>query len=643
MNIWAQRELDPSFEREQFVTLTRLVPILYAVVAISTLAMMASFRDTAPAWVIVWLPLILFGSSIMRMFYWRGLRAVAYEVEIERTRRIVRTTRILGPAMCMGFVFVGLMLLRGEDMVRQSFAMIGIWSAAVACAFCLFVMPLSAALILLTATLPLCLSFFMSGMQILSMMAMVLVALTALILYMLAENYRTFIEIVRSRSKLEEKRLQTEAARQEATAMALTDPLTGLPNRRYFDRRLTEELGFQTNLAVAMIDLDGFKPVNDAYGHAVGDLFLVEASRRLVSALGEEGVIARMGGDEFAALFFNTPNETAAMDRARALLAALEPPFMCGAVQARMQASAGVATRFDGSDEEPGPLVERADIALYSAKARARGTVVAFCVKLEKAARERATIEQGLRAAVQQQDFDVHFQPIVNLATRRIVGFEALARWSHPQLGPISPAVFVPIVEQAGLIEAMTECVLRKAACAAALWPDDLHLAFNLSALQIVRPLAAVRLIEILRECGLPARRFEAEVTETAIMSDVGAARATILTFKCAGARVALDDFGSGYSNFGQLRDLPLDKVKIDKSFIDPLGGDPRAEALVAAIVGMCKHLGLRCVAEGLETPAQRDFVRAIGCEEGQGYLLGRPGPAHAVDSLLTQADERAA
>jgi predicted signal transduction protein with EAL and GGDEF domain len=288
-------------------------------------------------------------------------------------------------------------------------------------------------------------------------------------------------------------------------------------------------------------------------------------------------------------------------------------------------------------------LIDRADMALYRVKAKERSGIAVFDMNDESIALERAMIEQALRKAVVEAALDLHFQPIINLATGQINGFEALARWHDTRLGHISPAVFIPIAEQIGIIEQLTDSLLRKAATVAAGWPSRLTLSFNLSADELSRPSAGLKIVSIISECGLPPKRFEAEVTETAIMKNLENARRTIEALKAAGASVALDDFGTGYSSLSQIRDLPLDKIKIDKSFVDRICADPRIASLVRSIVDMCERLELRCVAEGIERQDQLDELKLCGCYAGQGYLFSRPVPKEKVHEYICGLARQAA
>ncbi|HRJ69920.1 MAG TPA: EAL domain-containing protein [Beijerinckiaceae bacterium] len=628
-----------SLLREQYISLTRLVPVLYTVVIIATVAISIAFTGTGPAWLVNWIPAAMLVVVVLRLRYWLKARAKATTQDVAIMKRDIRGTTILGPALTLGFTLIGIGLMPYADTYQQSLAVVAIWITAVASAFCLAALPNASLMIVVSAGVPLSISFLWSGNDLMMMLAGVFAVVTGLVVYMLRENYAAFREIVMSRFEIDEKHRSAEEARKAATVMAYTDFLTNLSNRRHFEVLLNDRVSSHSlaekPFAVGILDLDGFKPINDVHGHGVGDSVLFEVASRLALAMNGRGRAARMGGDEFAVLAEGIASEDEALALAAHIRDALSQPYQIGpGLTAEMTCSMGFAL-YPSSSINPARLIDHADMALYQCKARQRGSAAVFSAEHEDAAVERAQIEQGLRRAIAEKALTVYFQPIVDLSSGRLTGFEALARWRDPVLGYVSPAVFIPIAERAGLIEALTDDLLYKAARAAASWPDNLVLSFNLSADQLVKESAGLRIVKILADAGLPPHRFEAEVTETAIMRDIAAARRTLESLKSAGARVALDDFGTGYSSLSQIKDLPLDKVKIDKSFVDQIVNDPKMRNLVRAIISMCDNLELRCVAEGIEQEDQLTALQSGGCASGQGYLFSRPIPIDEVRALI--------
>ena len=377
--------------------------------------------------------------------------------------------------------------------------------------------------------------------------------------------------------------------------------------------------------------------MNDLHGHLAGDRLLQEVANRLRAAAREGDAVARLGGDEFAVvaeLGEDDPSEDAAR-LARRLVAALEAPFDLGGATVRVGCSVGVALAPQDAADAEG-LMRRADLALYRAKAEGRGRFRFFEAGMDERVRERAALEAEFRAAVARDELVPHFQPLVGFDDGRLLGFEVLARWPHPARGGmVPPSDFIPIAEDTGLIAPMTERLLRKACRAAAAWPDHLTVAVNVSPLQLRdRALPGV-VRSVLEETGLPARRLELELTESALVGNLGLAREVMGELKAMGVRLSLDDFGTGYSSLAHLQALPFDKIKIDAGFVRAMARDPGSRKIVAAVVGLGHSLGLPTVAEGVEERGEADALRRLGCDVGQGWLFGRPVPAAAVDAML--------
>ena len=631
-------DLSISMLREQYRSLATLVPYLYVVVIVSTILLAYATRNNTPVLVTLVLPAPLLAIAAARLKYWVDARRDVDTRDLRRVRRDIVATRILGPGLTSGFMLIGLVSISTGDFVTKLLVLAVIWIASVASAFCLFVLPRTAMLVVTAAGVPLIVIFAYQCMEITTMLAIVIFVVSALINYILRENFRNFTEIVRSRALIAEKHRQAELARDAATDMAFTDLLTGLSNRRHFeallDKRIHDEARAAAPFAVGMLDLDGFKPVNDVYGHAAGDSVLRQVARRLAAIMKGRGSLARMGGDEFAVIVENVGTASEANACGRDLQSCFDAPFLIGTRTVSLKATCGFCLHTSSGDD-PSRLVDRADIALYRLKTRERGGIAVFDAHDETMVLERARIEQALRSAIAADAIEVHFQPIIELETGAIRGFESLARWTDPQLGPVSPAVFIPIAEQIGLIEKLTERLLRKAATVAAKWPAPLSLSFNISADQLSKPDAGEAMVAVLDQCGLSPTRFEAEITETAIMKDILAAKRTINALRGAGIRVSLDDFGTGYSSLSQVRALPLDRIKIDRSFVNDICHDARTATLVRSIIEMCQGLGLGCVAEGIESQDQLDILKADGCRFGQGYLISRPVPAEAANRLV--------
>jgi diguanylate cyclase (GGDEF)-like protein len=428
-------------------------------------------------------------------------------------------------------------------------------------------------------------------------------------------------------------------AEREARNLARHDPLTGLPNRRFFAERLDEYLlgaSETQRLAVLMLDLDGFKAVNDMHGHATGDKALSVFAHRVSILLRADSVLARIGGDEFAIIMPRINSLDDPTNLARRIATAVAEPFVFGDVSAEFGVGVGIAIApSDGTD--PDELVRRADRALYRAKSAGRSSVRFFEPEMDAHVERRIQIERELRSAISGNLLVPHYQPLVMLDGNRIIGFEALARWECAGLGAIPPDVFIPIAEETGLINVLGDQLLRRACLDANAWPSDFVLAFNLSPAQLRDPTIGLRILSILGQTGFSPRRLEIEITESALIDNVGVAQIAIDDLRHAGVRIALDDFGTGYATLTQLLSFHLDKIKIDRSFVSRLDKSDDSEVIVRAILGLAKGFGLTTTAEGVEDAAQLASLKAIGCEEGQGYLFGKAVPAAEIPALLNR------
>ena len=431
------------------------------------------------------------------------------------------------------------------------------------------------------------------------------------------------------------------AAELEARNLARHDPLTGLPNRRFFEEKLDEclrDAGTARQIAVLMLDLDGFKAVNDTYGHGAGDKALSEFSRRVSNVLRPGTFLARIGGDEFAIIKPKIASLDDPTNLARRIAAAVAEPFVIDGVTAEFGVGIGVAvTPNDGTDPEE--LVRRADRALYRAKATGRSGVCFFETEMDARIERRMQIERELRSAIAADAIVPHYQPLVSLdGGNRIVGFEVLARWESEKLGSIGPDVFIPIAEEAGLMSPLSRQLLRRACLDAKEWPLTFTLAFNISPVQLRDPAVGLHILSILAETGFSPRRLEIEITETALVENIAVAQAVIDELRAAGIRIALDDFGTGYSTLSQLLSFRLDKIKIDRSFVSRLNQSNDGQVIVRAILGLAKGFGLTTTAEGVENAEQMAYLKTNGCTQGQGYLFSKAVPAADVPALLNCA-----
>jgi diguanylate cyclase (GGDEF)-like protein len=430
--------------------------------------------------------------------------------------------------------------------------------------------------------------------------------------------------------------------RKEAAAriahLAYHDALTGLPNRAVFNDHLARAVAragdAREPLAVLCVDLDGFKAVNDIHGHPAGDELLIEVAHRLRAVVRGDELVARLGGDEFAIVQQGGSQPGHAGLLSERIVGALGEPFAVGIQTARISASIGVAV-FPANADNPLDLVRNADMALYRAKAEGRGLTRFYEAAMDEALRQRRQLEADLRLALANGDLRLHYQPLAELGSGAIIGFEALLRWSHPQLGAISPEMFVRLAEESGLIVKLGEWVLREACGEAARWTPALKLSVNLSPLQFLQDDLVGAIERVLGDTGLDPARLELEVTEGLLIKDAPGALAILQRLKALGVQISMDDFGTGYSSLSYFRMFPFDKVKIDRSFVGDMIANPQALAIIRSVIGLGHGLGVPVVAEGVETSAQLEALRAEGCDQVQGYLIARPNPIGHFEGVV--------
>jgi diguanylate cyclase (GGDEF)-like protein len=426
-------------------------------------------------------------------------------------------------------------------------------------------------------------------------------------------------------------------AEERITHLAHYDALTDLPNRTLFHEQLKRELSHTApdrQLAVLYIDIDEFKSVNDSLGHMIGDELLKSVAVSLSGCVRETDFVARLGGDEFAIVQTGVTTAADVADLVHRIYDAIRAPYECLGHQVTTDASIGIALApQDGVDLDQ--ILKNADLAMYAAKAAGRRTHRFFESDMDAQVRARRVLEIDLRQAIVDGGFEVYYQPCLDLQDNRITGCEALVRWRHPQRGMISPADFIPIAEETGLINQLGEWVLTTACMEAAGWPDDIRLAVNVSPVQFKSGTLALKVIAALGASGLAASRLELEITEAVLIRDDEAALAVLHQLRAIGVRIALDDFGTGYSSLSYLQRFPFDKIKIDRCFVTDIGDPEGSASIVEAVVNIAAARHMTTTAEGVETEQQRELLRALGCSEMQGYLFSPPKPAADVRQLL--------
>ncbi|MBX9824949.1 MAG: EAL domain-containing protein [Xanthobacteraceae bacterium] len=419
--------------------------------------------------------------------------------------------------------------------------------------------------------------------------------------------------------------------------MAHYDALTDLPNRIYFREQLEQALKRVKRgekLAVLFLDLDKFKGVNDTLGHQGGDELLKTVAERLKACVRETDIVARLGGDEFAIVQTNIEDATSVTGLAERIHSALRQPCELEGNRFSMDASIGISMApVDGTEADQ--LLQNADLAMYGAKADGRATYRFFEAEMDAEMRARRALEFDLRQAIMCGELEMFYQPLVNIRDKSVVACEALLRWRHPVRGFVSPAEFIPVAEDAGLVNQLGEFALRTACIEAAAWRDDILVTVNVSPVQFKNDGLVPLVVSALAESGLPARRLELEITESVLLHDDELTLRILGQLRELGVRIAMDDFGTGYSSLNYLRRFPFDKVKIDRSFIEHIADDPSSLAIVQAVIGIAKSRDITTTAEGVEKPQQLELLRALGCTEMQGFLFSPPKPAAELAPML--------
>ena len=445
--------------------------------------------------------------------------------------------------------------------------------------------------------------------------------------------------LIDANQRLKEEIADREELQAKSQYLAYHDSLTGLGNRLLFKEQLDEALKDVSvaphPLAVLFLDLDGFKAVNDTLGHSVGDLLLKSIAAKLRDLLPSTDRIARLGGDEFAILQMSSPQPTSSTLLAERIIEIVSHPHNIDGHDVTVGASIGVAIARPG-EMSTESLLKSADLAMYSAKSDGRGTYRIFDPQMDAVVQTRRSLERDMRTSLAQGGFELYYQPLVNLQTKRVTAFEALMRWNHRDRGAVPPSEFIPVAEDMGLIIQLGEWALRQACAEAAEWPDDIRVSVNLSPLQFSKGNLVATVVSALASAGLAASRLELEITESVLLEKSERNISILNQLRDLGARISMDDFGTGYSSIGYLRSFPFDKIKIDQSFVRDLLVDEGSLAIVRAIASLGVSFGMTTTAEGVETEEQMRCLNLEGCVEVQGYLYSKPVPTSGIAKVLS-------
>lgn len=615
-------EMKRDLRAEELLGLQRQVPILYAVLGVNTLVLSYTVYGMVPDALALAFPAAFIGLIVCRAGFWLLARP-AKPVDDWIVRRLTKMTT-LAALVSAAVAAWSVGLLQYPRVAAGPGVPIFIGFGSIACAYCLSSYPRAAFTTIFFAAAPVCFVMLLSGDAPLIATAINLLLIFALFFRLIADHHQHLVKIVTTHARVR--------------SLAYADPLTGAHNRRSFMEALSEataksQQGGQ-GFSLAMIDLDGFKSINDTFGHPTGDEVIIEAARRIHAVCRPGDIVARLGGDEFAVLFFGVGRKERTVGRSEELVTTLSQPFLVDHWQLRVTASVGIATCPEDG-ESTAEIVSRADLALYEAKRGGGNAALHFAPHMAARLLRRKKIEQSLRDTAPSPQIEVVFQPIHDLATRRIKTMEALARWEHPELGTIGPLEFIEAAERIGVIGDLSKRLFAVAIAEAAWWPADVGLSLNLSAVDLSDSQTGNVILSLLERSNFDPRRLEVEVTETSILKDFDIARRVLETLRARGVEIVLDDFGAGFASIGYLKEITFDRIKIDGEIVSNIVECSRSRQLLDGILRLCTATGTPATAEKIEHEAQMTILTAFGCDRVQGYLLGRPADAQTTRSLL--------
>lgn len=623
-----------DLSQAQWRALSRQVPLMYIMLMCNTLTVSWTYLESAPHLLTVYIPAALVALCAYRSIRWWLSRHE--EVGPSAARRGVLAMIWRGAFLAAGFVTWSLALFPYSDDHQQGQLASFMALTMLGCVLCIMHVRTAALVVGAFVLVPYVLFFTSAGQPSFIAVALNLVMVMLVVTSVVLGNHRDFAALVASRNAVAQRHLETQRLLEENHRLANIDALTGIPNRRSFNRELADALRLVEarggSIAVARVDIDNFRSVNEIFGQLTGDQVLAEIARRLNRIKRESTFLARLDGDNFA-LIMQEPTDTASLERCgEAVLQVLRETFFMSLGAVRITASMGLAASRPGDTEEG--LFDRADYATWVAKREARGQAMVFSGPHARDLSHIRRLEDLFHNADLDEELYILVQPQFDVAIGETTGFEVLARWRSPVLGEVSPAEFIPMAERTGQICKVTQAVLRKALEVSDTLPRGLRLSVNLSAHDIGSTTAIERIVALVGAHQKPCR-LDFEITETAVMHDLKQANASLLALLGLGARIALDDFGTGHSSLTHVQKLPLHRIKIDRSFVMEVSSDAASRAIVKTMIDLCRNLGISCVFEGIETEEQLEALVSLGGRVMQGYLFGRPMPPSEIPAHL--------
>ncbi|MBC2668423.1 putative bifunctional diguanylate cyclase/phosphodiesterase [Novosphingobium piscinae] len=620
--------------RAQFLELLRHIPLLYAILSANVIAVAIAASHIDSFWLTRVIPVAFCAFCLTRAIWWWRRRFGHFNDAT--IRRLMVSTSLIASLLAAAVVGWVMVLFPFGNLSDHNHLVFFVAITLIACVF--FLMPVRSAALSVASIgiVPSILAFLLADGGRMWVEASILAFVGLGMVHVLNRYNRSFAELIYSQRDLRNRQLETERLSEENRRIALTDALSGLPNRRALIARLEDIHRRSTqnavSVAILFVDLDGFKQINDNFGHELGDTIIRRVSDEFARLLPEQAVLFRMGGDEFSILFEGPGAATLAMEVAGAILTWLGLPLRLAAHEFQLGASIGMASSEDDA-VDPYELLRRADTAMYRAKAEGGNGAQAYTPDMDLGREWRQQVEAEMRGGIDRAEFTVLYQPLVEARTGKIIAVEALARWPGRRGEELGPGDFIPVAESSGLIHPLGLLVLRRA-CTELVGHGQLRLNVNVSPAQFRHPHFESEVAAVLHETGFPPERLQIEITEGYLIDHPARANRAIAAFTDMGVQVVLDDFGSGFASIGYLRQFPFSGIKIDKSLAVGLGRDPKALLLVTGMVHLANGLEMSVTAEGIETEQQAALFRLAGCHELQGYYFGMPASLAAIEHL---------
>lgn len=624
---------NPQLTLAQFQAFSKQVPILYFILATNMLSLAWTHQGTAPFALVTVVPGVLVVLFFLRSIIW--LKGRQREHTPQQAIKQLRATNLLSFPIAVVCTLWAISVLPYGDTYQQAHVVFFMGITVIGCIFSLMHLRSAALIVTGTVTVPFFIAMCLTGEPTFIATGANVILVTIPMIMILLTHYQNFRQLMESRQTLlqqqnamREQNLAMQSLSDENLRLANLDTLTLLANRRSFfqmlERAFARAQEQSGTLAVGVIDLDGFKPVNDMYGHAAGDKVLVEIGKRLSQLAERDLTIYRLGGDEFALLLEGDASESRANTIGQAICDLIAQRINIGSGLVQVTASVGFAL-YPDVGQTGQEVYERADYALYTAKRRHRAGTVIFSADQANELSRQAVVEDAMITADLDNELYLVYQPISRASDLKCIGYETLARWNSPRIGPVSPAEFIPVAEHNGRITLMTRLLLERALSVAAKWPKDVYLSFNLSAHDLSSPENCLKIVAIVLKSGFDPSRINFEVTETAILHDFDQASNSIQMLRELGAGIALDDFGTGFSSLNHVHKLPLTKIKIDGSFVRDIHQRKTSFKIVKSVLALSADMGLDAIAEGVETLEELQVLQTLGVGSVQGYYISRP------------------